>query len=168
MNRGEISLTREVTYEDAMQIADWLDDKEVSRHLNEGDYIGNSIRSKIQSLNLPVYNSLFNNRGSFHLIQLKDEPIGYANLIPHGKSHEIVIVVGKKELWGQGFGRSALRKLLHHAFFEMRTQNVTAKITHLNHRSISLFKHLGFDEECIYEKNILLSLDFRTYLKMAA
>lgn len=168
MSRGEISLTREVTYEDAMQIADWLDDKEVARYLNEGDYVGDSIRSKIQSLNLPVYNSLFNNKGSFHLIQLKDEPIGYANLIPNGRSHEIVIVVGKKELWGHGFGNTALRKLLDHAFFEMRTQTVTAKITHLNHRSIRLFKHLGFDEKCTYEKNILLSLDFSTYLKMAA
>lgn len=119
-------------------------------------------------MNLPVYNSIFNSRGNFHLIRLEEESIGYANLIPNGRSHEIVIVVGKKELWGHGFGKAALRKLLNHALFEIRTQVVTAKITHLNQRSIRLFKHLGFDEKCVYEKNLLLSLELKTYLKIAA
>lgn len=168
MSRGEIFLCQEVTYEDAMQIAEWLDDEEVSRHLNEGQHVSSSIRSTVQRVNLPVYNSLFNKKGNFHLIRHQDESIGYANLIPKGSSHEIVIVVGNKELWGQGFGKEALKKLLNHAFFEMRTQSVKAKITHLNHRSIRLFKSMGFDEEHAYEKNLLLSLDFRTFMKKAA
>lgn len=168
MSRGEIFLCQEVTYEDAMQIAEWLDDEDVSRHLNEGEHVSSSIRNTVQRVNLPVYNSLFNKKGNFHLIRHEEEPIGYANLIPKGSAHEIVIVVGNKELWGKGFGKAALQKLLNHAFFEMRTQSVKAKITHLNHRSIRLFKSLGFREEQVYEKNLLLSLDFKTYLKKAA
>ncbi|SDI80659.1 Protein N-acetyltransferase, RimJ/RimL family [Proteiniclasticum ruminis] len=163
-----ISLRQDIFMEDALKIADWLEDQEIIAHLNEDTQMSRQIRSLVETSRMPLYNQVFNQKGLFYLICLKDEAIGYVTFIPKANAHEIVITIGEKELWGKGYGKSALKKALCEAFFSLRTQKINAKIKHLNKRSLSLFEHFGFEGDMVKQDLYLLSMDFDTFLKKAA
>jgi len=163
-----ISLRQDIFTEDALKIADWLEDEDILLHLNEEKNISKSIRSLVQISNMPFYNQVFNTKGNFYLIYLKEDPIGFVKFIPKKDSHEIVITIGEKKLWGNGYGKTALKKALSEAFLSNRYHKIKAKVNMLNARSLSMFEHLGFDKELERNDTIHLSMDFTTYLKKAA
>ena len=105
MGNKSVQLRQEVYRSDAWKIIDWLEDDEVSRYLNEDQNVTESIRQVINRVNLPILTPLFNQQGSFFIITLnEEEPIGFLKLVPKSESVEIVIVIGDKEKWGNGFG----------------------------------------------------------------
>lgn len=163
-----ISLRQDIFVEDALKIANWLDDQDIVEHLNEGTQMSSAIRSLVQTSRMPLYNQVFNQKGLFYLICLKNEAIGYVTFIPKGTGHEIVITIGEKDLWGQGYGKKALKKALCEAFFTLRAEKINAKIKHRNKRSLSLFEHFGFEGDKVRNDLYLLSMDFNTFLKKAA
>ena len=168
MDASGISLCREVGFDDAMGIADWLEDPEVRMHLNELPGISETIREKALNCRLPSYTPLFSSRGRFFVIRLNGKAIGYANLLQKGPAHEVVIVIGRKDMWGKGYGKNALKRLLSHAFLEIRTDKVLAKIKSRNSRSLNLFKHIGFSECGPCEDTVCLAMDFSGFMKKAA
>ncbi len=168
MDASGISLCREVGFDDAMCIADWLEDPEVRMHLNEMEGISETIREKAFNCRLPSYTPLFSSRGRFFVIRLDGNAIGYANLLQKGTAHEVVIVIGRKDLWGKGYGRNALNRLLFHAFLDIRTEKVLAKIKSRNIRSLNLFKHIGFRECQPGEETVCLTMDLSGFMKKAA
>ena len=163
-----ITLRQDIFIDDALKIADWLDDHEIIEHLNEHGEASNHIRALVKKSTLPIFNQIFNQRGTFYLICLDGESIGYEKFIPKKAGHEIVITIGDKELWGKGYGRRALKKALNEAFFSLRYKKINAKIKARNLRSLCLFEHIGFDEARVHEDLYHLSMDFDTYLKKAA
>lgn len=163
-----ISLRQDIFQQDALKIAAWLEDSEITSFLNEEENISHRIRHLVDTSKMPVYNQIFNQRGLFFLICLDGESIGYVKFISKGSGHEIVIAIGEKELWGQGYGKKALKKALSEAFFSQRYQKLTAKIKVKNERSLTLFTHLGFDEDKIHDEMLHLKMDFHTFIKKAA
>lgn len=163
-----ITLRQDIFQNDALKIATWLEDAEITSYLNEMENISQSIRHLVDSSKMPVYNQIFNQKGLFYLICLDEEAIGYVKFIGKGTQHEIVIAIGEKDLWGQGYGKKALKKALSEAFFAQRYQEITAKINVMNERSLTLFTHLGFDEEKVHDEMLHLKLDFNTFIKKAA
>ena len=163
-----ITLRQDIFTEDALKIADWLDDQEIVAFLNEHEAVSEHIRTIVGTTTLPIYNHLFNRRGLFYLICLNDESIGYVKFIPKQTGHEIVITIGEKDLWGKGYGKRALRKALNEAFFSLRYKKIDAKIKDHNRRSLCLFEHLGFDGNRVNENIHHLTMDFDTYLRKAA
>ncbi|HSR04368.1 MAG TPA: GNAT family N-acetyltransferase [Proteiniclasticum sp.] len=163
-----ITLRRDIFTKDALKIADWLEDHEIISYLNEEGQISDQIRDLVNSSKLPIYNQIFNQRGLFYLICLHDESIGYVKFIPKKSGQEIVITIGDKELWGKGYGKTALKKALSEAFFALRFEKIDAKIKSMNKRSLMMFEHLGFEQ---YGKNTDLhhfSMDMDTFLKKVA
>ncbi len=163
-----ITLRQDIYQNDALKIASWLEDGEITSYLNEEENISRSIRRLVDTSRMPVYNQVFNQKGLFYLICLEQQSIGYVKFISKSNGHEIVITIGEKELWGKGYGKKALQKALSEAFFSHRFQEITAKIKVMNDRSLALFTHLGFDEEKIHEEMLHLKIDFHTYLKKVA
>lgn len=163
-----ISLRQDIFMEDALKIADWLEDQEIIAFLNEDTQMSHQIRSLVETSRMPIYNQVFNQKGLFYLICLHGESIGYVTFVPKSQGHEIVITIGEKELWGQGYGKSALKKALCEAFFSLRSQKINAKIKKMNKRSLLLFEHLGFEDQGSHKDLHHLSMDFTTFLKKAA
>lgn len=163
-----VTLRQDIFMEDALKIAQWLEDEEILAYLNEDQEAAKRIRSLVSSSTMPLYNQVFNQKGLFYLICQGEESIGYVKFIPKNKGHEIVIAIGKKELWGKGYGKSALKKALCEAFFSLRTEKIDAKIKEKNLRSLNLFEHFGFQETTKKESLYHLSMDFDTFLKKAA
>ncbi len=163
-----ISLRKDIYQTDALKIASWLEDEEITSFLNEKENISHSIRRLVDTSQMPVYNQVFNQKGLFFLICLEEESIGYVKFISKGQAHEIVIAIGEKDLWGQGYGKKALQKALSEAFFTLRLEQITAKIKLMNERSLTLFTHLGFDKEKVKDEMLHLKMDFKTFIKKAA
>lgn len=163
-----ITLRQDISLDDALCIADWLEDEDVLRYLNEDLGISHSIRNLVLTTRMPLYNQTFNNRGPFYLICHDNAPIGYVKFIQKSGFHEIVITIGDKSLWGKGFGKRALNLALQEAFFTHRFNTVNAKIKTENHRSVNLFEHVGFLPLDPYADNLHFTMSMTTYLKKAA
>lgn len=163
-----ITLRKDIFENDALRIAEWLEDEEIMAYLNEQKGMSSQIKELVFTYKLPVYNRIFNNRGLFYLICLDGKSIGYVKFIPKGTFHEIVIAIGEKSLWGKGYGKKALKKALEEAFFSLRYEKIDAKVRVENGRSYTMFQHLGFNGSRINDEMHHFSMDLNTFLKKAA
>jgi len=165
-----VSLRREIYRDDAYKIIEWLEDEEISQHLNEHQNVCNSIRQVISRVNMPILTHLFNQGGSFFMVATGDDnmPIGFIRLVPRESEAEIVIVIGDKSKWGQGFGTQAILQALRHGFIEWRVDKIVAKIKHNNKRSHRVFKRIGFkpEKDLAYGKQYCMTIN--DYLELAA
>ncbi|ERK31720.1 GNAT family N-acetyltransferase [Clostridium intestinale] len=169
MKAGNVLLRQEVFSSDAFELIKWLEDSDVTQYLNEDQNVGNSIRQVMSRVNLPVLTHLFSQNGSFFILTIGDDsPIGFLKLIPKGKVVEMVIVIGEKEKWGMGLGTNAIFQGLKHSFFHWRADKVIAKIKYKNHRSMNVFKNIGFKKEKDFNVEAQYSISIDEFLNIAA
>lgn len=169
MKAGNVLLRQEVFSSDAWKLIKWLEDSDVTQYLNEDQNVGNSIRQVMSRVNLPILTHLFSQNGSFFILTIGDDsPIGFLKLIPKGKVVEMVIVIGEKEKWGMGLGTNAIFQGLKHSFFHWRADKVIAKIKYKNHRSMNVFKNIGFKKEKDFNVEAQYSISIDEFLNIAA
>ncbi|WP_238906481.1 GNAT family protein [Clostridium sp. YIM B02506] len=169
MKAGNVLLRQEVFSSDAFELIKWLEDSDVTQYLNEDQNVGNSIRQVMSRVNLPILTHLFSQNGSFFILTIgNDSPIGFLKLIPKGKVVEMVIVIGEKEKWGMGLGTNAIFQGLKHSFFHWRADKVIAKIKYKNHRSMNVFKNIGFKKEKDFNVEAQYSISIDDFLNIAA
>jgi RimJ/RimL family protein N-acetyltransferase len=167
MEACNIQLRQEVFAADAWKIADWMEDYEIVKYLNEDQNVSDSIKQVIQRVNMPILTHLFNRNGSFFIITEKGKSIGFLRLVLKGNSAEMVIVIGEKEKWGKGFGKNAIIQGLKHAFYEWRMDEVIAKIKLNNERSIRVFKKVGFKPDKELPREMQFSISMEEFLKIS-
>ena len=168
MEISNVALSQEVYRADAEKICDWLNDNEITSYLNEDSNVQKKLMRVVNRVNMPILTHLFNNNCRFFTIKILYGTIGFLRLVPKGSFVEIVIAVGEKELWGKGIGHNAVVEALKVAFFEMRADNVIAKIKKVNKRSQNLFKGIGFKEVKLLENEIEYHINRDNFFKIAA
>ncbi|MBZ0301970.1 MAG: GNAT family N-acetyltransferase [Anaerolineae bacterium] len=60
---------------------------------------------------------------------------------------ELGITIGDKEYWGQGYGRDAVRTLVHYGFQYRNLHKVFLRVHARNQRAIRAYRAVGFVEE---------------------
>lgn len=141
----EIHLRQEVSRRDVEKMAEWAEVEAVTRYLNEDQHIEEKLHNVLSQSSLPIFTPQFNRNGSFFMITLdRYGPIGFLRLIPKNEGTEIVVVIGERSQWGNGYGFLAVKKGVNHAFFNWREEKVIAKIREANHRSKHVFRKVGF------------------------
>lgn len=168
METSSIKLSQEIYRTDAEQIVYWLSDKEITNNLNEESNVKENLLNVINRVNMPILTHLFNNNCRFFTIKNIYGTIGFVRLVPKKGIVEIVITVGEKKLWGKGIGHNAVLEALKKAFFEMRTEEVVAKIKKTNSRSRNLFKGVGFKEVKELEKEVEYHITKEAFFRIAA
>ncbi|MDF1614136.1 GNAT family N-acetyltransferase [Desulfurivibrio dismutans] len=140
-----VELRREVYRQDVEKMAEWMADEDITEYLNEDQNIDHELKNLLSRTQLPIYSPHFNRNGSFFLVTLPSEgPIGFVRLVPKREQAEIVVVIGERRHWSQGYGRQAIRQAARHAFFEWRKEQVVATIHRENRRSKKVFEKAGF------------------------
>ncbi|NLP33880.1 MAG: GNAT family N-acetyltransferase [Clostridiales bacterium] len=168
MKTLEVSLRQEVTRNDALAIMNWMEDREVTKYLNELSNISQEIHQAISRVNMYIMTHLFNRGGSFFVVCTEDNhPIGFIKLIRKGNEAEIVVVIGDRKKWGYGFGTKAIFQGLNQAFFEWRIPRVIAKIDPRNTRSIKAFEKTGFHFEKELTHTHLFNITMDDYIHQA-
>ena len=83
-------------------------------------------------------------------IELNGRLVGYG-VIEHidatNKKCEVGVIIGEKDVWGKGLGRTAARELTRIAIQELALHRVLAVASAENAASIACFKAAGFSEE---------------------
>ncbi len=165
----DVSLRLDVTKSDAYKIIDWLEDKSVTKYLNEDVDTGYKLCHIIDEGNANLLTYYLNQDGRFFLIDNTKECIGFINLftvVPQ-QEYEVVIAIGDPANWGQNYAKKALKKIMFETFIKWRIHRLTAKIKIQNTRSLLLFEHLNFQKVKANEDTVFFSLDVYQYLANA-
>lgn len=83
-------------------------------------------------------------------VQFEGRIVGFVQLAEintYEKRASIGVVIGEKNLWGKGIGRTALRLLLDYAFTVRGLERISAEVYGFNQRSMRLMERVGFQKE---------------------
>ena len=167
MNNPFIFLCPEITRANALTLMDWLEDEAVTRYLSDSRHVSRSIEQLVDRVHLPTLTHLFNQDGRFFMAYDRhDVPVGFVRLVKRGRACEIVLVIGHRDNWGRKLGASAIREGMKLAFFDMRADQLVAKIHSDNGRSLKAFERSGFvlDSESPTTKSFVM--DAERYLRL--
>lgn len=146
MDKPLVRLCAEITRENAFSMMDWLKDGEVTRYLSDSRNVARDIGRVVNRVQLPTLTHLFSQGGRFFMVRDgRDVPVGFVRLVRAGADHELVIVIGERNRWGQKLGSSTLQQSLQAAFLEMRAGRLIARIHPGNLWSIRAFRNCGFE-----------------------
>lgn len=164
MNMPFIALRPEITRTHAHRLMDWLDDETVTQYLSDSSSVSRLIEQAVERSQMPILTPMFNQGGRFFMAHDRhDEPVGFVRLIKTGRECEIVLVIGQRDNWGRKLGTSAILEALKIAFFEMRADQIIAKIHPANDRWIRAFERCGFAVEARTPTMVRLSLGTGRY-----
>lgn len=125
----------------------WLNDQEVTRWMQRGIFPNTPEAME------EYYRSVVNNPSHLVLaIALQDDDrhvgnIGLHNIHPVFRSAEIGILIGEKDVWGQGIATEAISLVVDHAFRRMNLNRLWAGAVAPNVASIGAFTRVGFVQE---------------------
>jgi len=160
--KSDLKFRREIYRQDVEKMAEWLQDDEITEHLNESQNIHQKLEQISQQSSLPIFSHHFNKNGTFFVITRPGQgPIGFLRLASKDEGAEMVVVIGERSEWGKGYGYRAVKKGLRHAFFEWREDQVIAKIHDENERSKHVFRKAGFthDKDLNSEEQFSITVD---------
>ena len=166
MKEPFVSLSSEITRENALILIQWLQDQEVVRYLSDARDVSCQIQQAIDRVHLPVLTHLFSQNGRFFLAYNRQNmPVGFLRLAVRGSEVEMVIVIGDRSQWGNRLGSAVIREGMKHAFFTLRAKRVLARIHRQNIRSIRAFLRMGFRSEHDTQTHRCFSMTMERYLK---
>lgn len=157
MVHGERVRLRRVERADLPRYVEWLNDPEVRDHLalvyplglaGEEQWFEASLRTEpaCQPFAVDV-------RGSHLQPEAVSEPwvhigsAGFHEVDWRNRSAELGLVIGRKDLWGRGFGTEAVQALARWGFLELNLHRVQLKVYEDNARAIRAYEKAGFKVE---------------------
>ena len=163
---SSVSLRAELQAEDLLLLMRWMANDHVYRYLNEHQQIAAQLK-QVYDARLPLLTPLFNQNGPFRMIC--DEggaPIGFLRMA-HAPDNavEMVVAIGEKAMWGQGYGRAILAEAEKIAFFDLRREKMIARIYNENARSRQMLMGCGFKPEQVRGRMTEYQLTFSEYLQ---
>ncbi len=143
----------------------WLNDYEVNRFLETGNY-----PSTINTL----YDFISNQekqKSLFLAIHLKssDKHIGNIKIDgmhPIHRTAEYGILLGDKKEWGKGYAKEATQAVLTHCFNRLNIRKITLGVVKDNVAAVELYKKLGFEIEGCYINHCYYDGAYRDIYRM--
>lgn len=114
-----------------------------------------------------VEDAIHNNSKDIKLavcLKENDKLIGYIYLIDidwFNRKANASILIGEKDCWGNGFGTESIILLIHHAFYNLGMQRISARQLLDNKASIKAFHKCGFNDEGILRKAVYKDGEYR-------
>ncbi len=89
--------------------------------------------------------------------------VGLYNIEARARSAEFAILIGDKDSWGQGLGKSVSWAMVEYGFSELNLHRIYLEVLATNQRAVKLYQRLGFQQE-----GVLRDVQFRQgrYLDM--
>lgn len=153
---------RHVVKEDVPRVRQWLQDDEVSEswfgRYSYGDpaHLGYH-PEEMEDASQEVWDRVFENpeHEIFSVIDKNGEHIGEAHIALEESlgDGQISILIGRKDMWHQGYGTAAVKAVLDAAFTEHGLYRVWVDVPEYNTAARSMFTHLGFVHEGTLRKS---------------
>ena len=133
---------RKLEEDDLDSVYRWRNDPDVTRHLARLEVSREELRA--------WFIKIGQSEDESHAILADGEFVGYA-ILDHidraNRKCEVGIVIGSRERWGKGIGRTVARLLADRALEELSMHRVLAVASGKNPASIACFLAAGFKEE---------------------
>ena len=166
MFNGELVTLRPATVDDAQRQAGMFTNPELAGldcgvpHL----YAGMDVESFFGSANqADAHRALF-------AITADGAYLGYCGLMNPNSPHrcfELGICIGEPSQWGRGYGRDAVRVLLHYGFHYLSGRRIELTTHARNERAIACYRHCGFVEEGRARQAIWIEGEYVDLVNMA-
>ena len=153
---------RKVNREDVSRIRQWLEDEEVSEswfgRYSYGDpaHLGYH-PVEIEHASQEQWERIFNNpeHRIMSIYSEEGEHIGEVHIAIEESlgDGQVSVLIGRKDLWHQGYGTSSMKATLEMAFDAYGLYRVWADIPEYNTAALTLFTHLGFVHEGTLRKS---------------
>lgn len=143
---GERISLSPISMADAENLAEWLNDLEVSLPLGYEVYSSTAIERIANDIN----GMINTNQQAFSIVDNKNNnTIGRCvlfNIDSINRTSMLSIVIGNKSYWNKGFGREAITLLVDYAFNLLNLNSIMLSVFSFNKRAINCYKHAGFKE----------------------
>lgn len=149
MLRGDRIRLRALEHEDLPQFAHWLSDEQVIRGLRTNvpyslaqaeEEFKEALERKPKGRPLVIEvpeGDAWKSIGGTHFDHMEEV----------ARSAEVVIMIGDKAYWNQGYARETLRVMLNHGFADLNLERVYLDVLADHERAIRAYHHAGFVEE---------------------
>jgi RimJ/RimL family protein N-acetyltransferase len=148
MIKGRLVNLRGVELDDLDRDVRWVNDTEVTRHLNmryplsrsaEEEWLkGVAVRpGSYESINFAI-----ETKDGIHIGNL-----GFHEVHPEDRKARLGIMIGDKDYWSKGYGTDAMLTFLRFAFDEMNLHRVDLTVDAENERALACYRKCGFVEE---------------------
>jgi RimJ/RimL family protein N-acetyltransferase len=157
MIHGERVRLRRVDRSDLPRYVEWLNDPDVRDHLALVHPIG--LAGEEQWFEATLHTEpacqpfAIDARGADLQPETAAEPwvhigsAGFHEVDWRNRAGELGLVIGRKDLWGRGYGTEAVRVLARWGFFELNLHRVQLKVYEDNARAIRAYEKAGFKVE---------------------
>lgn len=153
---------KEVTKEDVERLINWLKDEEISSSWFGRYTYGDPIHlgyhpEEMLTASQEEWDHMFNdsNKRIFSVYNTSEDHIGEGKILIDETlgNAEIPVLIGRKDLWHQGYGTATVIALLNLAFNNYGLHRIWVDIPEYNEAAISMFSKLGFIHEGILRKS---------------
>lgn len=131
---------RELTHDDLAMCLTWRNDPEVAETLS-------TLTVSETELELWFRHNDRSENARFFAIEYQDELIGYVGLREIDWSDRrgvLDITIGRKDLWGHGFGTEATRAIVRFGFDQLGLERIDLTVLPFNQRGIRCYEKCGF------------------------
>lgn len=148
MIEGRLIKLRAVELSDVDRYVAWLNDREVTRHLQRRYQLS---RLAEENWLRKDDTKLIGFAGGNYAIETKDGvhigSVGFHYANPENRKATLGIAIGDKAYWSKGYGTDAILTLLRFGFDEMNLHRIDLGVDADNARAIACYWKCGFVEE---------------------
>jgi RimJ/RimL family protein N-acetyltransferase len=97
-------------------------------------------------------------------------PVGIVSLTsihPVHRSAEFHVMIGKRDLYGQGIGTSATRQMLRHGFLDLNVRRIYLSVLAGNTAAVRVYEKAGFRQEGVAKEAAYKNGEYEDVLLMA-
>lgn len=143
----------------------WLNDNEVNRYLETGDF-------PTSVIDIQKYINQIQPNELFLAIHLKENDIHIGNIRIHKIDFknglaEYGIMIGDKTQWGKGLATEVSVAVFQHCFNRLNLRKITLGVLSNNIHAIKSYERMGFLVEGIYKEHIYFEGKYENVTRMS-
>ena len=93
--------------------------------------------------------------------------VGLLHMFQPWQTTDMSVVIGEKDMWGQGYGTDAGRRLLQYAFDELGFHRVAIGVVGFNTRALRFWTGLGFRQEGVQRQGYYCDNQYSDFIMMS-
>jgi RimJ/RimL family protein N-acetyltransferase len=83
------------------------------------------------------------------------------------RTSDLSIIIGEKDVWGQGYGTEAINLLLDYAFGYLNFHRISIGVVGFNHSALRFYEKIGFKQEGIQRDGYFYNHQYSDFVMMS-
>jgi diamine N-acetyltransferase len=92
---------------------------------------------------------------------------GLLRMFTPWKTTDMSVGIGEKDMWGQGYGTDAGRRLLRYVFYDLEFHRVAIYVMGFNTRAVRFWTGIGFQQEGIARESYYCDGQYSDFIMMS-